>query len=62
MEIKLNEDEIREALAKTIAEKLSYAITCINPESCWFEAEAGMIEGANISDIHEVKFCYQTQE
>jgi hypothetical protein len=59
MEIKLNEDEIREALAKTIAEKLSYSI---NPESCWFEAEAGMIEGANISDIHEVKFCYQTQE
>jgi hypothetical protein len=62
MEIKLNEDEIREALAKTIAEKLSYAIIDINPESCWFEAEAGMIEGTNISDIHEVKFCYRTEE
>jgi hypothetical protein len=62
MEIKLNDDEIREVLAEAIAKKLSYAIVDINPQSCWFEAEAGTIEGADISDIHEVKFCYQTQE
>jgi hypothetical protein len=61
MEIKLNDDEIREVLAEAIAKKVSYVIN-INPENCWFEAEAGMIEGANISDIHEVKFCYQTEE
>jgi predicted hydrolase (HD superfamily) len=61
MEIKLNEDEIREVLAEAIEKKLSHAIIDINPQSCWFEA-AAMIEGDKITDIHEVKFCYQTKE
>jgi hypothetical protein len=62
MEIRLNEDEIREALAEAIQKKLSHAIIDINPDSCWFEAEAGMIKGDKITDIHEVKFCYQIKE
>tara|TARA_R110000796_G_scaffold4724_1_gene18040 strand:- start:17 stop:211 length:195 start_codon:yes stop_codon:yes gene_type:complete len=62
MEIKLNDDEIREVLAEAMAKRISYVGIVINPQSCWFEAEAGMIEGADISDIHEVKFCYRTEE
>lgn len=56
MEIKLNEIEIREALAEVLANKIDYSITQINPENCWFEAQAGNVDG-EIDDIHDVKFC-----
>lgn len=58
MELKLSDNEIREALAEALAKKIDYAITRIDPEECWFEAEAGSVDG-DIDDIHNVKFCYR---
>jgi len=56
MELKLNDAEIRKALAEALAQKIDYSITDIAPEDCWFEAESGSVEG-DIDDIHNVKFC-----
>ena len=56
MEIKLNDNEIRKALAEALANKIDYSISEINPENCWFEAQAGSVDG-EIDDIHDVKFC-----
>lgn len=60
MEIILNDSEIRTALARAIEEKLDDAVTVTNPSDCWFEAKAGLIEGGEISDIHAVRFVFDT--
>lgn len=62
MRITLNDKEIRIALAQAIEKKLDHAITDINHEECWFEAKAGEIEGSEIGDIHDVEFCYDTDQ
>jgi hypothetical protein len=59
MEIKLDDDEIREILAEAIAKKLSYLVMEIPPDECWFECKAGNIE-SELEDINSVKFCYQS--
>lgn len=58
MELKLNDSEIRIALAEALAKKIEYSIPDIDPEECWFEAEAGSVD-CDIDDIHNVKFCYK---
>ena len=60
MELKLNDNEIRLALADALANKVNYAIPDINPEDCWFEVDAGNVD-CNVEDIHNVKFCYKTE-
>lgn len=62
MKITLNDAEIRDALAKAIEQKLDHAVTDIDPMECWFEAKAGAIEGDQISDIHCVEFCFETDQ
>jgi hypothetical protein len=59
MEIRLNDNEIREALAEALAKKIEYTIQP-DPEECWFKVKAGVINGDEVEDIHEVKFCYRT--
>ena len=61
MELRLNDDEIREALAKALAEKVDYSVEP-NPEECWFNVKAGVIENGEVDDIHEVEFCYKTEK
>ena len=60
MELKLNECEIRIALAEVLAKKIGYSIPDIDPEECWFEAEAEIVD-CDIDDIHNVKFCYKVE-
>lgn len=59
MIIKLSDKEIRQALTEAVASKFGYSFMP-NPEDCWFECEAGEIEADKVSDIHNVKFCYDT--
>jgi len=59
MRIILNDDEIREALAKALAEKVFFNFA-IDPDNCWFEGKAGLIEGDEIEDINDVEFCFDT--
>lgn len=59
MEIKLNDSEIRQALAGAISTKTSHQFNP-HPDDCWFEAKAGEIEGDQIGDIHDVQFCFKT--
>ena len=61
MEIRLNEFEIREALAKALEEKINYTFQP-DPESCWFNVKAGQINGDELDDIHDVEFCYNTDQ
>ena len=61
MEIKLNDYEIREALAEAISKKLNYLIIDIEPSDCWFEYEAIGTE-VQIDEICSIKFCYKTHE
>ncbi len=60
MIIKLTDDEIRVALAEFLAKKLDYSVEVVE-QSCWFECKAGVIEDGKIEDIHDVKFCFDTQ-
>ena len=60
MELRLNDEEIREALAEALSKKVGHAIE-VCPDDCWFECEAGENDGENISDIHNVQFCYSTK-
>ena len=60
MKITLNDDEIRQALSEAMAKKINYCIPEIPPEECWFEVKAGVIEGDEVDDIHDVQFCYKT--
>ena len=53
---KLTDLEIREACVKAILDKT--ILTSVDPEECYFECEAGSIEGDSISDIHDVKFVF----
>jgi hypothetical protein len=59
MEIRLDENEIREALAEALAKKIEYTVQPV-PEDCWFNVKAGIIDGDEVDDIHEVEFCYKT--
>jgi len=59
MEIRLNDNEIREALSEALAKKIDYAVQP-DPEECWFNVKAGVIDGDEVGDIHEVEFCYKT--
>ena len=59
MQVRLNDDEIRRALADALAAKLNNSLGVIMPEDCWFEAKAGEIKGDEVGDIHDVEFCYQ---
>ena len=64
MIIKLEDNEARAALAEAVEKKLSHTIA-VDPEECWWEVEAGIIEedgGIDINDIHDVRFCYNTPE
>lgn len=56
MEIKLNESEIREALAAEMAKKILHSVPGIDPEACWFEGE--IKQGGVLRDI---KFCFKTK-
>jgi hypothetical protein len=60
MKLCLNDDEIREALAEALGKKVNYAFGEIDPEKCWFEVKAGVIDGNEVTDIHDVEFCYDT--
>jgi len=62
MELRLSDDEIREALAEALSKKIDHAITDIDPDECWFEVKAGEIDGDEVNDIHDVKFCYNNNE
>jgi len=59
MQITLDDDEIRAALAKEIENKLDGVVCDIDPEGCWFEVSAGSVEGDKVDDIHDVKFCFK---
>lgn len=59
MELKLNDAEMRQVLADALSKKVEHSIGEIDPEECWFEAEAGSTE-EEIEDIHNVKFCFNT--
>jgi hypothetical protein len=59
MQIKLDDDEIREILAEAISKKLDHSIIDIERDDCWFECDAGNTD-IELEDIHSVKFCYQT--
>lgn len=59
MEIRLNDDEIREALTEALNRKVDYAVTA-KAEECWFEVKAGVINGEDVDDIHDVQFCFKT--
>lgn len=60
MKLSLNDDEIREALAEALAKKVDYSVGEIDPTECWFEVKAGVINGDEVEDIHDVEFCYKT--
>jgi hypothetical protein len=60
MQIKLDDDEIREILAEAISKKIDYSIIDIDPNDCFFEFEAIKNTEIELEDIHSVKFCYQT--
>jgi hypothetical protein len=60
MKLCLDDDEIRQALAKVLEEKVYYSVGEIDPEKCWFEVKAGVIDGNEVTDIHDVEFCYDT--
>lgn len=55
MIVKLTDDEIREALIQKLNEKFNYSNN-FEPEDCYFECEAGDINGDKIDDIHNVRF------
>ena len=61
MQIKLDDDEIREILSKAISKKLDHSIMDIDLDYCWFECEAGNTQ-IKLADIHSVTFCYQTPQ
>jgi hypothetical protein len=61
VQIKLDDDEIRKILAQAIEVKTDYKFSP-DPDSCWFEASAGEIDGSDITDIHSVKFCYDSSK
>jgi hypothetical protein len=55
MIVKLTDDEIREALAKTLMAKIKYSGDAINPDDCWFECCS---EGEEVEDISSVCFVW----
>jgi hypothetical protein len=59
MQVRLNDAEIRQALAEAMAKKVDFGFE-INPEDCWFAVKAGEINGDEVDDIHDVEFCYKT--
>jgi hypothetical protein len=61
MQISLNDEEIRDALAEALSKKVDYSIQA-NPEECWFKVKAGIIDGDKVEDIHSVQFCYRTDK
>lgn len=60
MEVRLNDDEIRAALSEAISKKLDHSLGEIDKDDCWFEVKAGVINGEEVDDIHDVEFCYKT--
>jgi hypothetical protein len=60
MEIKLNDDEIRSILAEEIGKRTDFKYQP-DPEECWFEVKTGIINGEDVDDIHDVKFCFKEQ-
>lgn len=63
MELRLNDDEIREVLADALSKKVDRSVYPIPPEDCWFECEAGEInQDGSVGDINNVKFCYSTTD
>lgn len=64
MQITLNDEEIRLALAEAISKKLDHQFE-VNPDNCWFEAMAGIIDNTSVDpievlDIHNVRFSFDT--
>ena len=59
MQVRLNDDEIRIALAEALDSKINNSLGEIMPEDCWFQVKVGIIEGDEVDDISEVEFCYQ---
>ena len=58
MVIKLEEHEIRKALAEAMDKKLDYSTGQISADDCWFEALDS--EGDDIPDVTAVCFCHRT--
>jgi len=54
MELKLNDDEVREALKKALEVKVSHILGELDPDNCWFEIRSSAGE---VEDIETVEFC-----
>lgn len=54
MKIELSPDEVKEALADAVAEKVSHIYGEINPDECWFNVVAG--DGFPVDEIDSVSF------
>ena len=52
-----NLSHIELSMLSQLNEKLDHAIDP-EPEECWFEVKAGVIDGDKLDDIHLVQFCY----
>ena len=62
MQIRLNDEEIRKALATAMASKANHCVE-VNPEVCWFECIAEDIDSAgNVGGIEEITFVFDTTQ